>query len=129
MTRALALLLALFLASAPALARGHGGGGHGTRSPSSHSTRSPTHSGSHRTHSTGGSHSTRSHGTSRLKRDPAQRRAFERTHSCPSTGRTSGACPGYVVDHVMPLKRGGADRPSNMQWQTVEAAKAKDRVE
>jgi hypothetical protein len=33
------------------------------------------------------------------------------------------------VDYVTPLKRGGADDPSNMQWQTVEDAKAKDRVE
>ena len=42
----------------------------------------------------------------------------------PSTGRTSGACPGYVIDHVVPLKRGGADAPSNMQWQTEAAATA-----
>jgi len=34
-----------------------------------------------------------------------------------------------VVDHVKPLKRGGADAPSNMQWQTKEAAKEKDRRE
>jgi len=34
-----------------------------------------------------------------------------------------------VVDHVKPLKRGGVDRPWNMQWQTVAEAKAKDRVE
>ena len=27
------------------------------------------------------------------------------------------------------LKRGGADAPHNMQWQTREAAKAKDRWE
>ena len=27
--------------------------------------------------------------------------------------------PGYVVDHIIPLKRGGADAPWNMQWQTI----------
>jgi hypothetical protein len=37
--------------------------------------------------------------------------------------------PGYVVDHVVALKRGGADSPGNMQWQTIEDAKAKDRIE
>ena len=65
----------------------------------------------------------------RVKRSGAARRAFQKAHPCPSTGKHSGACPGYVVDHVVPLKRGGADAPSNMQWQTVQAAKAKDRVE
>jgi len=30
-----------------------------------------------------------------------------------------------VVDHIVPLCAGGADAPSNMQWQTVEAAKAR----
>ena len=34
--------------------------------------------------------------------------------------------PGYVVDHVIPLKRGGADAPWNMQWQTIAEGKAKD---
>jgi len=34
-----------------------------------------------------------------------------------------------VIDHVVALKRGGADAPSNMQWQTVQAAKAKDKIE
>src|SRR5215510_2225240 len=66
-----------------------------------------------------------SHG--RIKRNPQARRDFQKSHPCPSTGKTSGACPGYVVDHVRPLKRGGADAPSNMQWQTVQAAKEKDR--
>lgn len=68
-----------------------------------------------------------SHG--KIKRDPEQRARFMRSHPCPSTGKTHGACPGYVVDHVRPLKEGGRDDPSNMQWQTVRDAKAKDKWE
>lgn len=64
-----------------------------------------------------------------IKRDPEVRREFEANHPCPSTGRPSGACPGYVVDHVIPLKRGGPDATTNMQWQTIEEGKAKDAVE
>lgn len=44
------------------------------------------------------------------------------------TGYLQGR-PGYVVDHVVPLCAGGADAPENMQWQTIEEAKAKDRLE
>src|SRR5258707_14984650 len=62
-------------------------------------------------------------------RSAKAKRAFRQAHPCPATGRTSGACPGYVIDHVVPLKRGGADAPSNMQWQTTAEGKAKDRVE
>jgi hypothetical protein len=47
----------------------------------------------------------------------------------PATGKIYGPCHGYVVDHVIALKRGGADAPYNMQWQTTQAAKAKDRTE
>ena len=68
-----------------------------------------------------------SHG--RIKRSESEKRQFEKQHPCPSTGKTSGACPGYVVDHVQALKHGEKDEPSNMQWQTVQDAKAKDRVE
>lgn len=65
----------------------------------------------------------------RSKRSSEAKHAFMKAHPCPATGKSSGACPGYVVDHVVPLKRHGADAPSNMQWQTKEAAKQKDKTE
>lgn len=65
----------------------------------------------------------------KIKRSTAARAAFERQSPCPSTGKTKGSCPGYVVDHVRALECGGADDPSNMQWQTVAAAKEKDKME
>ena len=65
----------------------------------------------------------------RIARDPRARNEFKRTHPCPATGKSSGACPGYVIDHVEPRKRGGADTSANMQWQTQGAARQKDRTE
>jgi len=62
-------------------------------------------------------------------RSAAARAEFKRQHPCPATGQARGACPGYVIDHVKPLCAGGADASSNMQWQTVDDAKAKDRAE
>jgi hypothetical protein len=43
----------------------------------------------------------------RIRRSPVARRAFQASHPCPATGSSIGACPGYVVDHIVPLKRGG----------------------
>lgn len=63
------------------------------------------------------------------KRSARAVREFKAAHHCPSTGRASGRCPGYVVDHIQPLACGGADAPSNMQWQTIAEGKAKDRWE
>jgi hypothetical protein len=56
-------------------------------------------------------------------------REFQREHPCPSTGRTSGPCPGYRKDHIKPLACGGPDTVQNLQWQTIPEAKAKDRWE
>jgi hypothetical protein len=64
-----------------------------------------------------------------IKRSSIARNVFEHSHPCPSTGRSSGGCPGYIIDHVQALKHGGADTPGNMRWQTQEAAKAKDKIE
>lgn len=68
-----------------------------------------------------------SHG--KIARSQHAKSDFKKQHPCPSTGKSSGACPGYVIDHVKSLKRGGADQPSNMQWQTKQAAKEKDKTE
>lgn len=65
----------------------------------------------------------------RIQRSASAIKDFKRTNPCPATGKSTGRCSGYVVDHVKPLKRGGADNPSNMQWQTKEAAKEKDKWE
>jgi len=63
------------------------------------------------------------------ERSPSQRAAFVKANPCPATGKPRGACPGYVVDHIEPLCAGGEDHPVNMQWQTVDDAKTKDKDE
>ncbi len=65
----------------------------------------------------------------KIKRSHSAKTSFERQSPCPSTGKTSGRCPGYLIDHVNPLECGGADAPWNMQWQTTTDAKAKDKTE
>ena len=65
----------------------------------------------------------------RIARSPQAKREFRQREPCPATGETSGACPSYVIDHVVPLACGGEDDPANMQWQTRDEAKAKDRWE
>ena len=62
-------------------------------------------------------------GHGRTERSQSAKESFMR-----ETGHPDGWA-GHVVDHIMPLACGGADDPSNMQWQTVEEAKAKDKVE
>jgi hypothetical protein len=54
---------------------------------------------------------------------------FQRQHPCPSTGQTTGRCPGYIKDHIVPLACGGPDSVTNLQWQTITAARAKDKWE
>jgi hypothetical protein len=59
----------------------------------------------------------------KIKRSQSARKQFMK-----QTGYPHGR-PGYVIDHIVPLKRGGCDCPSNMQWQTKQAAKEKDKRE
>jgi hypothetical protein len=62
-------------------------------------------------------------------RSRAVAREFQREHPCLSTGRAAGACPGYWRDHVVPLACGAPDAVSNVRWQTVADARAKDAWE
>ena len=128
-----------------ASAKGRGSGSRSShssyRSSSSHRGYGSSHRSSYGTHRS--SYSSKSSSGSRrssysaatrdsrghIKRSGKAKNDFKRHNPCPSTGKASGSCPGYVIDHVTPLKRGGADRPNNMQWQTKEAAKAKDKWE
>jgi hypothetical protein len=45
----------------------------------------------------------------RIARSSSARRDFQKSNPCPATRKTTGACKGYVIDHVIPLKRGGMD--------------------
>ncbi|HKJ23371.1 MAG TPA: YHYH domain-containing protein [Myxococcota bacterium] len=58
-------------------------------------------------------------------RSSAARAEFRRRFACPSTAKTTGPCPGYEVDHKIPLACGGPDTPDNMQWLTTEANRRK----
>lgn len=68
-------------------------------------------------YSTGGAVQRDSHG--KIKRSASAKSDFRRGNPCPSTGKTTGRCPGYEVDHRSPLACGGADAPGNMQWLTT----------
>jgi hypothetical protein len=65
----------------------------------------------------------------KIKRSQSAKVEFKLQNPCPITGASKGPCKGYVIDHVLPLACGGADSPTNMQWQTVADAKMKDKWE
>jgi hypothetical protein len=66
----------------------------------------------------------------RNARSHAAKRDFVAANPCPSTrSHKVRNCPGYIIDHVNRLCAGGPDAASNMQWQTVRAARVKDRQE
>lgn len=56
----------------------------------------------------------------RIPRSAAEVRAFRSNNPCPATGRVRGACPGWQVDHSVPLCAGGLDHRSNMYWLSVD---------
>ena len=64
-----------------------------------------------------------------VPRSTSVRAEFVKANPCPATGKTRGKCPGWEVDHRIALCAGGDDAAYNMQWLTVEAHKAKTRID
>ncbi len=93
----------------------HYSGSHTSKS-SSYSTKSGKHNSNY-------NYSVKRDTHGRIMRSESAKRDFMKQTGYPH-GRN-----GYVVDHIIPLKKGGCDCPSNMQWQTKQAAKAKDKWE
>jgi hypothetical protein len=56
-------------------------------------------------------------------RSPPAVRQFVRENPPP------GPRSDYVVDHINPLRNGGTNDKSNLQWQTIPDARAKDRID
>ena len=58
--------------------------------------------------------------TGAIVRSVATINAFRAIHPCPVTGKTTGACHGWAINHTIPLACGGCDAVSNMDWMPVE---------
>lgn len=56
-------------------------------------------------------------------------RHFAKANPCPANSQRITHCPGYVIDHVVPLCAGGKDAPENMQWQEYKESLLKDKTE
>lgn len=62
-------------------------------------------------------------------RDANVRHAFRKANPCPSTGKVSGRCPGYQIDHTVALMNGGTDTIDNLQWLANDRHRAKTRAD
>lgn len=55
-----------------------------------------------------------------IKRSSTVLAAFQKAHPCPATGKTDGKCPGWAINHTIPLACGGCDSVANMDWMPDE---------
>ena len=139
-TKSPCLLAALTMFTLPLAAQHRGGGSRGGGHPSHPRAYSP----GPRSHTTPHVQSPRSGQATKPRSYSTHPRSTPRSSTGKSTRihrsqaakddfmRQSGhprGWPGHVVDHIVPLACGGADAPSNMQWQSTEEGKAKDKTE
>jgi len=61
-----------------------------------------------------------------IKRSTTVLAQFQQMHPCPSTGLTTGSCPQWSMDHVIPLSTGGCDAVINVQWLPLKIKSCKD---
>ena len=52
----------------------------------------------------------------RIKRDPVVLRQFAKVFPCPEPQEGIPGCPGWSIDHVIPLATGGCHTAVNLQW-------------
>jgi hypothetical protein len=52
----------------------------------------------------------------RIKRSRTVLREFARVFPCPETLQPVPSCPGWGIDHILPLASGGCDSVINLQW-------------
>lgn len=64
-----------------------------------------------------------------IKRSSTVITAYRRFWPCPSTNLHSGPCPGWAINHSIPLACGGKDEVSNMLWMRDDAKKIQDSYE
>lgn len=65
----------------------------------------------------------------RIARSAKARADFAKLKPCPLTAQPQTHCPGWRIDHIVPLKRCGPDTPENMQWLTIDEWRKKTRWE
>ena len=64
----------------------------------------------------------------RIKRDPKVLRAFVAVFPCPTTLRHSTSCPGFALDHTIPLASGGCHTTGNLTWMPTALKSCAGRV-
>lgn len=61
-----------------------------------------------------------------IKRRSAVTAAYRRIHPCPVTGLHDGPCPGWQMNHIIPLASGGCDAVVNLMWLPVQVKTCTD---